>query len=213
MQGGFTPGFEPRNRCGHHPNDCAVKVILKTGDRMELRGVPQGRGLVFAMSVCAGIAVVCGLFVAIGWTKKGPSAAAFVPGAGMVLMLLMLCVLVLLSFRRERLVFDKVTNTAEYETWNRLIGSRKVKSYPFDRIHGVAVERSLQAKGGGKGFPTQVTKARLLISRPRRAIDMDEVQSGSADPVEALAREVSEFLGCALTTMGSHEEAERKRGA
>lgn len=182
---------------------------------MELRGVPQGRGLVFAFAVCIGIGVVAGLFAYIEWTRAKSAWGAAMPALGAVMMLFMLVGLVLLSCRRERLVLDRVTRTAEHETWSLMVGTRKSRSYPFDRIHGVAIQRSLQSPGGGRGFPVEVTTARLLIAKPRRAIDLDEAQSTSPAPVEALAAEVAEFLGMPLKVLGSHEEPaprRRKRG-
>lgn len=187
-----------------------MKVTLKTGDRMELRGIPQGRGLVFGFLICTGIAIVAGIFAYMGWVRGKSFWAGVGPAVGVVMMLFMMLALVLLSFQRERLVLDKVTKTVEHETWSLLIGTRKSKVYPFDKIAGVAVQRSLESPGGGRGFPIEVTKARLLISRPRRAIDLDEVQRGSVVPVEALALEVAEFLDKPLKALGSHEEPERR---
>lgn len=188
-----------------------MRVVNRTGDRLELRGVPQGRSLVFGMVVCVAIAVVAGIFVWMALQRNKSVLAAVMPALGVLFMLGMLSVLVLASFRRERLVLDRVTKLAEHETWSLLFGSRKRHDYSFDRIAAVSIERTMQSPGGGRGFPTPVTRTRLLIDRPRRAIEMDEVQRGSDTPVEALAKEVADFLGCELRRIGSHDEPAKKR--
>lgn len=193
------------------PNDLTVKITFQTPDRIELRGIPQGRGLLFGILCCLAIMLVAAFFTYFELVKAKSPWAAVPPAIGVVFMLVLMGILILLSFKRERLILDKVTQTAEHETWSLLIGTRKTKSYPFDRLAGVAVEKSLQARGGGRGFAVQVTKARLLITKPRRAIDLDEVQSGNPEPVIALATEISQFLGTPLKALGSHDEPPRKR--
>ncbi len=173
---------------------------------MELRGIPQSRSLLFGVLVCTAIAIVAGLFAYFQWTRSKSIWPAIPPAIGVVMMVGMLSVLTLHSFKRERLVLDKVTKTAEHQTWSMLFGSRRSMTYPFDRIHSIAIQRSLESSGGGKGFPIRVTKARILISKPRRAIELDEVQSGSEGPVESLAKKVSEFLARPLERVGSHDD-------
>lgn len=173
---------------------------------MELRGIPQGRGLIFGMLICLAIGGVAAVFAYIEYTRHKSTVFAAIPACGSVFMLLMFLGLVLLSFKRERLILDKVTKTAEHQTWSLLIGTRKTKTYPFDKIHSVTVERTMQSSGGRRGFPTRVTKARLLITRPRRAIDMDEAQSSGHKTVEELAKTVADFLDKPFTNTGKHDD-------
>lgn len=191
-----------------------MRITLETGDRLELRGTPQGRGLVFGFVCCTGILIVSLLFSYVLYSQSRSLTAALGPGIASVFMLFMMTCLFLLSLKRERLTLDKVTRTATYETWSLLVGTHKSKTHPFDRIHAVAVERSLESPGGGKGFPIEVTKARLLILGPRggrRAIDLDEVQSGNPQPVEVLAQQVATFLDKPLQALGSHDEPPPRR--
>jgi hypothetical protein len=192
-----------------------MKITLVSPSRLELTGTPQGRGLAFGMAVCLGIAVVAGLFVYHQWSTGSPWGAVM-PGVGGVFMLGIFAVLVLHSFRRERLVLDRSERRVEYSTWSLLWGSRKTKAYAYEKIHAVSVQKTLQAPGGGKGFPTTVYKARLLFTRPRRAIDLDEIQGGKPDEAVALAREVAGFLGVEVKVMdftGEEDDARRPSDA
>lgn len=186
-----------------------MRITSETGDRLTLRGIPQGRRLVFGFLACIAILAVSLLFAYVLYSKSHSIRAAIGPLIGAGFMCFLLFCLILVSIRREQLTLDKVTRAATHETWSLLVGTRKSKSYHFDRIHAVAIERTLQAQGGGKGFPIQVTKARLLILGPRggrQAIDLDEVQSGIPAPVEVLAQQVATFLGKPLLPIGSHDE-------
>jgi len=203
MQTFLTAGCNPALVA---PKMSSMKVTLRTANRMELRGVPQGRSIPFGVLVCFGIAVAAGFFVSIQWTNSRSVWAVVPPALIVVFMGAMMVVLVLLWMKRERVVLDHVSKVVEHETWSLLWGSRKSRAYPFESIHGVRVQRSLESQGGGKGFPVEVVKARLLISRPRRAIELDEVQSGNRAPVEAIAREVAEFLGVPLEMTGGEDE-------
>ena len=188
-----------------------MKITLVSPSRMELTGTPQGRGLPFGMAVCLGIAVVAGLFVYHQWST-GSRWGAVMPGLAGVFVLGIFSVLVLHSFRRERLVLDRTERRVEYSMWSLLWGSRKSRAYAYEKIYAVSVQKSLQAPGGGKGFPTTVHTARLLFTRPRRAIDLDEIQGGKPDEAVALAREVAGFLGVELKAMdftGEEDDAGR----
>ena len=106
---------------------------------------------------------------------------------------------------------DRVRRVATHATWSVLLGGRKEVEYPFEKIAATSIERSMQSAGGGKrsGMPTKVIRVRLLITKPRRAILMDETQGGgrkTVDEVEALAKEVAEFLGVEVKGMGRNEE-------
>lgn len=176
---------------------------------MELEGIPEGRGLLFAAFVSAGLAIVAGMFTFYIYIKSGSWTSAIMPGIGTAFGLFLFGFVFAMSLRRERLTLDKVIRTATHETWSLLAGSRKTVAYPFDKIKAASIERSLQSQGGGKGFPTEVTRARLLITKPRRAILLDETQGGgrkTVEEVEALAKLVAEFVGVELRRMGKHDE-------
>lgn len=176
---------------------------------MELEGVPQGRGLLFAAFVSASLAIVFGMFTFYVYMQKNSWSAAIMPGIGTLFGLFLFCFVFAMSLRREKLTLDKVTRTATHAIWSLMIGSRKEVVYPFDKIKATAIDRAMQSSGGRRGFPTRVTRARLLITKPRRAILLDETQGGgrrTVDDVEALARQVAEFLGVESREMGKHED-------
>ena len=186
-----------------------MKVTRHDEMILELEGVPQGRGLWFAAFVSAALAIVFGMFTLYIYVKSNSWTSAIMPGIGTAFGLFLFCFVFAMSLRRERLTIDKVTRTATHATWSLLAGSRKEVAYPFDTIKAASIERSLQSQGGGKGFPTEVTRARLLITKPRRAILMDETQGGGKRTVEevgALARIVAEFVGVEVREMGRGEE-------
>lgn len=183
-----------------------MKIVLRDGARMVLQGVPQGRGMWFGAAVCAALVIASGLFAYGAWVKTRSLWSVAAPGGACAFSVMLSGILASLALKRERLELDKVTRTAVHRTWNVLLGRVKEKSIPRERIHAVAVQRTMQAPGGGRGFPTKVTTARLLLIKPKRAIDLDEVQGGDPEPVIALASEVAEFLGVEVLQLGRHDD-------
>jgi len=187
-----------------------MKITRREGMLMELEGVPEGRGLVLAWIVAGGLCVAFGMFTFYTFMKSGWTSA-IMPGIGTLFGLFLFCFVFAMSLRRERLTLDRVSRVATHATWSVLLGGRKEVEYPFEKIAATSIERSMQSSGGGKrgGMPTKVTRVRLLITKPRRAIQLDETQGGgkkTVEEVEALAREVAEFLGVEVKGMGRHEE-------
>lgn len=175
---------------------------------MVLEGVPQSRGLLFSALVAAALAIVFGMFTFYMFMKGGWTSA-IMPGIGTAFGLVLFCFVFAMSLRRERLTLDRTTRLATHETWSVLLGGHKEVEYPFEKIAAVSIERSMQSAGGKRGFPTRVTRARLLITKPRRAVQLDETQGGgktTVEQVETLAREVGTFLGMEVKGMGRHEE-------
>jgi hypothetical protein len=186
-----------------------MKVTRHDETILELEGVPQGRGLWFAAFVSAGLSIGAGMFTLYIYMTSNSWTSAIMPGIGTAFGLFLFCFVFAMSLRRERLTIDKVTRTATHATWSLLAGSRREVGYPFDKIQAASVERSMQSSGGRKGFSAKVTRARLLITKPRRAILMDESQGGgkkTIEELEALARLVAEFVGVEVREMGKHEE-------
>lgn len=131
------------------------------------------------------------------------------PGIGTAFGLFLFGFVFAMSLRRESLVLDKAVHTATHSTWSLLASSRKDVVYQFDTIKAISVERSMRASGGGRGFSTRVTRARLLITKPRHAILLDETQGGgkkTVESVEELAWTVAEFLGVEARTMGKFDD-------
>lgn len=186
-----------------------MKITRRDDRVLELQGVPQGRGLWFAALVSAGLTIGAGMFTFYIFMNSGSWTSAIMPGIGTAFGVFLFCFVFAMALRRERLTIDKVTRTATHETWSLMAGSRKAVAYPFDRVAAASIERTLQSSGGGKGFPTEVTRARLLITKPRRAVLLDETQGGgkkTVEDVEALARLVGEFVGVEVREMGKHDD-------
>lgn len=177
---------------------------------MELEGVPQSRGLLFSALVAAALSIVFGVFTFYLFMKSGWTSA-IMPGLGTLFGLFLFCFVFAMSLRRERLTLDRVSRVATHATWSVLLGGNRAVEYPFEKIAAVSIERSMQSVGGGKrsGMPTRVTRARLLITKPRRAVQLDETQGGgkkTVEEVEAIAREVGAFLGVEVKEMGRHSD-------
>ncbi len=184
----------------------AMKIVARDNQRIVLEGVPQGRGLLFAALVCVGLAAGFALFTWYQWTVSQRLGPAIMPGIGTAFALFLGAAVAGFSLKRERLVLDREARGGVHTTWSVLFGLPKQVAFSFDRIHAVAIQKTYESSGGGKGFPIRVTKARLLLVKPRRAIDLDEVQNASTGELEALARDVREFLGVPAEELGSHGE-------
>lgn len=185
-----------------------MKITRRDDAILELEGVPEGRGLWFAAFVSAGLTIVAGMFAFYVYLNSGSWTSAIMPGIGAAFGLFLFCFVFAMALRRESLTLDKVTEKGTHATWSLLAGSRKEFVFPFEKIAATSVERSPQSRGGGKGFPTEVTRARMLITKPRRAILLDETQGGgrkTVEEVEALAREVAVFVGVEIRTMGAQD--------
>lgn len=186
-----------------------MKITRSEGMLMELEGVPQSRGLLFSALVAAALSIVFGMFTFYMYMKGGSWTSAIMPGIGTAFGLFLFCFVFAMSLRRERLSLDRVSRVATHATWSVLLGGNKAVEYPFEKIAAVSIERSMQSSGGKRGFPTRVTRARLLITKPRRAVQLDETQGGgkkTVEEVEALAREVGLFLGVEVKEMGKHSD-------
>ena len=149
------------------------------------------------------------MFTIYVYLKSNSWTSAIMPGIGAAFGLFLFGFVFAMSLRRESLTLDKVSRTATHATWSLLAGSRKEDAYRFDTIKAISVERSMQGSGGGRGFPTRVTRARLFVTKPRRAIQLDETQGGgkkTVENLEELARHVAEFLGAELRVMGKHDD-------
>ncbi len=183
-----------------------MKIVRRDEKQMVLEGVPQGRGLGFAWLVCATLGLGFGLFTWLMWSRSHRIGPAIMPGIGTAFVLFLGAAVAGFSMRRERLILDREARGGVHTTWSVLFGQPRQTSFAFERVHAVAIQKTLESPGGGKGFPIRVTKARLLLVKPRRVIDLDEVQNAKADELEALARDVREFLGVAAEEIGSHDE-------
>ena len=185
-----------------------MKITRREGMLMELEGVPQSRGLLFSALVAAALAIVFGMFTFYMFMKSGWTSA-IMPGLGTLFGLILFCFVFAMSLRRERLTLDRVSRIATHATWSILLGGNKAVQYPFEKIAAVSIERSMQSSGGKRGFATRVTRARLLITKPKRAVQLDETQGGgkkTVEEVEALALEVGTFLGVEVRVMGRHAD-------
>ena len=183
-----------------------MRVLQNDGSRLVLEGNPHARGMLLAFVVCVVMVTGTGWFTARAWTRSGSVWDVVGPAAGLAISLFLSAAVIGFSLRRERLTIDKVSKSVTHRTWSVVFGRARERAYPRERVHGVAVQRTMQSPGGGKGFPTRVTTARLLLTKPRKGIELDEVQGGDPAPVIALAGEVAAFLGVPVTELGGHED-------
>lgn len=178
-----------------------MRVIDRTADRMILYGRPCSKPWLFVL----GGLFIAGVGGAIMFKAGKPNIGMWIAIAfGVFICGTMVVVGLDGVFRRERLTLDRTTKAATHETWSMLWGQRKSREYSLDKCVGTAVQRTLESSGGRRGFPIRVTKARLLFDKPRKAIDLFEVQNGSDEKPRAIAREVAEFLQLSVREIGSH---------
>jgi len=189
-----------------------VRVTFEDQNRIELEGTPQGRGMRFGIAIALAL-VAGGSGFAILISRHSKSNVELL-GVGLFIAfgLFLLAAILWLSLRRERLELDRRAGIG-FHIQRHLI-SRRTTSTEFElsRVHAVAVERTEQASGGGRGFPITVHRARLLLLKPHAAIDLDEIQGGDPSSVEAIASRLARFLNVPVVRLTGKRPRRRGRG-
>lgn len=190
-----------------------MKILRTTPERIELGGMPAaGFAMLGGFVVCPVLALGVSFFLWKEWTKPGAhwySADVLILFGAAAFIAFLWGVCAALFLRREWLVMDKVTQRGEHGTrwvWGTRIG--KSMEFDLDRIRHVALERYMSSGGGGRrggGLPRQQKRARLLLDKPRRAIALEDSESGLDSRVEPVAKGVAEWLGVEVRRMGKWE--------
>jgi len=102
----------------------------------------------------------------------------------------------------ESLELDTVTARGLYSLRSRVRGERKRLEFPLTRIHHISLEHRLEPDPSGQHLPRAALRARLLLDKPREAIELDDTQNRHEARVRALAGVVSEFLHANIVETG-----------
>ncbi len=188
-----------------------MKIIENRPERLVLGGVPN-LGFALLGGLVVGPALMGGVAFFLYQTLKKPGTSVWswdtLPLLGCGVFVLFLWSMALVQFlQRERLVLDRVLNTGEHShRW--LFGGRgKTTSFSLDRVHGVSIEHYKSSGGGSRrSMPRDQKRARLLLTKPRRAILLESSEGGIDKRVEPVAREVSEWLKKEIVVMGSPDD-------
>jgi hypothetical protein len=190
-----------------------MKIRTQEGaTRLVLAGIPGSAGwMVFAMLL--GL-LFTGAFGALTWhnfQKGGFGRDVVACGIGTALgQLFFWTGLVTLAVGRESLELDKGPNpVGRYRSRSPIVTVQKPFDFDLAQVHAVSVERLTERhRGGGRrgggASEVDVIRARLLISKPRRAVTLDESSNGRDERVITVGRTVAEFLGVPI------EETDRR---
>jgi hypothetical protein len=178
---------------------------------MVLAGIPGSAGwMVFAMLL--GL-LFTGAFGALTWhnfKKKGFGRDVVSCGVGAALgQLFFWTGLVTLAVGRESLELDKTkTSGGRYRSRSPIVTVQKPFDFDLPNVHSVSIERLTERHRGGRrgggSSEVDVIRARLLVSKPRRAVTLDESSNSQDERVIAVGRAVAEFLGVPI------EETDRR---
>lgn len=192
-----------------------MKLTQDDDNRIILSGPPGGKSTVILL-LAVGTAFFAGAWL-FGSASFGASSSStpiafyiipFVCGAiGAVAFFSG----VIATLSRDRLVLDKVTNEGR---WTRTcFGKALSKPIEFELRFAkhVKIERFTEAEPnapqGGTGGWTKKSRARLLISKPRRAIVLAEVERQNEPKIRETAQRVADFLELQLEgPSGSKDE-------
>ena len=160
-----------------------MRVLRRTDEQLILGGVPGGRRwmvvlVVFGLAASA----AAGFFAKVTYDEAGGLSLAHLP----------------LAFGRLRLDLNLATGRGEYQVRSPIIEAGKSANFDLKHVDSVSLERSTEWRPGREDGPeTEATvwRARLRLTKPRRAIVLDETENNRLERVEAVAQEVADFLG------------------
>lgn len=185
-----------------------MKIVRNQPERIELRGVPAaGFALLGGVFVCPALAAGVGFFLWLELTRTGAkwhSLPVLVLCGAAVFIAFLWAVALAQVFRREWLVLDKVTGRGEHGTRWIFGGAGTMRTFELSRIRHVSLE-FYSSRGGGRGMPVAQKRARLLLDKPRRAIVLEDSESGFDGRVEPVAAAVAAWLGMEVKRMGSED--------
>lgn len=181
-----------------------MRIAEQTNDRMRLVGVPGGRGWMLVLSVFGAVATaaVTGFAVALYRENDGFALPHLMLAFGFVLAQVFLWTgLVTLIVGRISLELDRSTGMGEYRVRSPIVEAGKPCRFELTRVAAVALEAAREWRpghNGGAGRDVVVTRARLRITKPRRAITLDETENQRLKRVRTIAEVVAAFLDVPL---------------
>ncbi len=185
-----------------------MKIESQTGERLVLSGVPGGRGWMIFATVLGVVLTAAVVAAAIyEFKKSGLNTNHLWIGLGaFIAQAIFWTGAVTLAVGRERLELDRVTNQGAYTVRSPIVETERPCSFSLDRIAAVVVEYRTESRphrtDGRASFDAQVVTAKLRITKPRRAIVLDETQNNGAERGRAMADSVAGFLGIQVRDEG-----------
>lgn len=184
---------------------------------MVLAGIPGSVGWM-TFTLLLGL-LFTGAFGALTWhnfQKSGFGLAVVSCGVGAALgQLFFWTGLVTLAVGRESLELNKSappgTRGGRYRSRSPIVTVQKSFDFDLADVHAVSIERLTEQHRGGDDnvggvSEVDVCRARLLITKPRRAVTLDETSNQRDERVINVGRAVAEFLGAPI------EETDRRTG-
>ncbi len=177
-----------------------MNLVESTAERLVLRGTPGGRLAVMALT-----AIGLALTAAIGYfafalydASKGLAWGHLPLALGLGIgQLLFWAGAVTLAVGRLSLVLDRATGEGVYSVRSPIIDAGRPCRFRLEniaRLEMTATEEARPEVGDGARFDATVVKLRLLVSRPRCAITLDETQNGNVQRIEKLRDAVANWL-------------------
>ncbi|MGD9689459.1 MAG: hypothetical protein AB7V47_06935 [Phycisphaerales bacterium] len=183
-----------------------MKIVHDDGRVLRLYGVVLGLPWVLVLVTICGTGWVVLPMVAFNAISRGPWWLSIGPLVGIGVIGLLTGAGFMAALQRESLELDKATGEGVFRTWYRVIGREERKAFELARVDSVSVEYSQESRGGGRGFPVNVCRARLRLVSPRRAFTLDEVRDSNVQRVCNLAERVGAFLGVTVVQEGSPDD-------
>ena len=177
-----------------------MRVTQNTTDRLVLKGTPGGMHWMFAL-----IAFGVGMMALTAWFAYTiaietenyfpvlPLAVGFL--FGLVFAWIGATTLI---YGRLKLTLDRLHEHGEYEVNSPIIEAGKPCRFHLDAIHSLVIESAHEARhktDDTANFDAKVSRLRLRLTKPRRAITLDETENGQEARLEKLGAEVAEWLG------------------
>jgi len=177
-----------------------VKIQHQSESKLTLGGVAGTLRWMIALIVIGdGIAMACGAFAWIVWNAEGPGMYLLPLGIGALIGLALFGVGVVQLFARERLVLDRATGRGTYESNSPIVATGKPFKFKLADVDSVVMTTETVETHASVGRPgigeTKVRQAVLRVTKPRRAVTLDETQNGRTERVTAIADQVARFLG------------------
>ncbi len=183
-----------------------MKIRSRTETQLFLAGIPGGAGwMVFATLLGLLFTVACGALTVHEYRQDGLGYQVVMCGLGTLLGQVFFWMGALtLAVGRESLELDRSARPGgRYRSRSPIVTVPKPFDFDLAQVHAVSIERSSERHpGSGRrasaAREVDVCRARLLVSKPRRAVTLDETSNQRDERVVALGRAVAEFLGAPL---------------
>lgn len=188
-----------------------MRIRHRDDGLMRLAGVPGGVGwMIFATLLGLLFTAAFGWFALAQYRSGGIGFGVVMCSLGVLLgQLFMWTGIVTLAVARESLELDTRAGGGRYRSRSPIVDVPKPFEFDLSNVHAVSIERYTERSPGGRRgggmSEMDVCRARLLISKPRRAVTMDQTSNHRDQRVISLATQVAEFLGVPM------EETDRRR--